>query len=84
MPHVFHSPAYKRFLELLIAARRDAGLNQTELGKLLGRRQTFVSKIETGERRIDLVEFLIIAEALDCNPHEILTEVQQSINATTI
>ena len=84
MPYAFHSTAYKTLLELLVAARRQKGLNQTELGKRLGRRQTFVSKIELGERRLDLVEFLILADVLDVDPHEVLKQVKKTIKTRKI
>jgi transcriptional regulator with XRE-family HTH domain len=40
-------------IELLVQARKDAGLTQAELGARIGQRQTFVSKVELGERRLD-------------------------------
>ncbi|WP_341905212.1 helix-turn-helix transcriptional regulator [Sandarakinorhabdus limnophila] len=45
-------------LSCLVQARRSAGLNQTELAESLGRPQSFVSKFEAGERRIDVVELI--------------------------
>jgi transcriptional regulator with XRE-family HTH domain len=47
---------YARFLEKLRQARNDAGLTQKEVAKLLEKPQSFISKIETGERRLDFVE----------------------------
>jgi transcriptional regulator with XRE-family HTH domain len=55
---------YKRLIEALAAARHNAGISQTELAKRLGTRQQFVSKYESGERRLDFVEVLDIAKAL--------------------
>ena len=49
---------------LLVEARRDAGLTQVALAKKLGRPQSFVSKFERGERRLDVTEFLDVARAL--------------------
>jgi len=62
-----HTGSYKVLRERLVAARHAAGLTQIELAKKLGRSQSFVAKYEGGERRIDLVEFLEIAEALEMN-----------------
>lgn len=59
-----HTRDYDRFRSLLIAARKKAGLNQAELAKRLGRPQSFVSKFERGERRLDVIEFKSVAEAL--------------------
>jgi transcriptional regulator with XRE-family HTH domain len=51
-----YSAGYQRFLERLRQARRDAGLTQADVGRRLGLRQAFVSKVESGERRLDPVE----------------------------
>ena len=52
-----YSSRYERFLERLRAARLDAALTQQEVAKQLRQHQSFVSKCETGERRVDAVEF---------------------------
>jgi DNA-binding XRE family transcriptional regulator len=51
-----HSPAYRYFVERLREARKRAGLTQVDAAKALGRRQTYISKCESGERRVDIVE----------------------------
>ena len=56
-----HSPRYRQFLERLRAARLEAGLTQAEVARSLGRPQSFVSKSENGERRVDAVEFADLA-----------------------
>ena len=55
-----------------IEAREEAGLTQVELGKRLRRPQAFVSKIERGLRRVDVLEFLEIARAVGFDPHELI------------
>jgi len=57
------SSAYRELRRTLIAARRRTGLTQAELAARLDRPQSYVSKYERGERRIDLVEFLEILTA---------------------
>ena len=59
---------YKLFLQLLVDARTRAGLSQAELAQALSRPQSYVSKFERGERRIDVVELLDIADALKTDP----------------
>lgn len=51
-----HKAEYQRFLKRLRQARADAGLTQTQVAKALRRPQTFVSKAELGERRLDVLE----------------------------
>lgn len=60
--------AYEGFRLLLIEARISAGLTQVGLARKLGRPQSFVSKYERGERRLDVVEFLDIARAIGIDP----------------
>jgi transcriptional regulator with XRE-family HTH domain len=47
---------YARFLEMLCNAREDSGLTQIEVARKMGRPQSFVSKCESGERPVDVVE----------------------------
>ncbi|MDE3102490.1 MAG: helix-turn-helix transcriptional regulator [Chloroflexota bacterium] len=57
------SADYDAFLRKLRAARKRAGLTQVEAARRLGKPQSFVSKIESGERRVDVVELKAIAKA---------------------
>lgn len=67
-----HSAEQLAFRELMIAARKRAGLTQQELAKRLRRPQSFVAKYEGGERRLDVVEFVTIVRAIGANPLRIL------------
>jgi ribosome-binding protein aMBF1 (putative translation factor) len=55
---------YRCFRALLTEARKTAGLTQVELSAQLERPQSFVSKVERGERRLDVIEFLEMARIL--------------------
>jgi transcriptional regulator with XRE-family HTH domain len=59
---------HKALLAVLVASRREAGLSQRELAKRLKLAPSVVGKIETGERRLDVVEFTAWAEALKLEP----------------
>jgi len=72
VPRSFHTREYDSFRTLLIDARKKAGLSQAELAKRLAKPQSFVSKFERGERRLDLVEFKAVAEALGFDPLRLL------------
>ena len=52
---------YNRLLEKLIEARNDAGLTQREVSALMGRSHNFLTKCESGERSIDVMELLEMA-----------------------
>lgn len=58
------SDQYEQFRKMLVAARKEGNLTQVELAEALGRPQSFVSKYENGERRLDVVEFLELARAI--------------------
>jgi transcriptional regulator with XRE-family HTH domain len=66
------TPTYARFRELLIEAREKAPLSQAELAKRLNRPQSYVSKFERGERRLDVVEFLEVSNALGVDPFRLI------------
>ena len=66
---------YAAFLEGLVAARKRQGLTQQALAGLLGKPQSFVSKYESGERRLDVVEFIQIAKVLGEDPVRLLREM---------
>ena len=67
-----YQAAYDEFLKRLIATREEVGLTQREVGKLLGRSHSFLSKCETGERSIEVFELLQIAEIYKKPPHYFL------------
>lgn len=71
------SDLYWRIIELMIQARKDAGITQAELGQRIGQRQTFISKVELGERRIDIAEFLGLCSALRVDYAELLEEASE-------
>ena len=68
---------HEYFRKILVEARRDAGLTQVALAKKLGRPQSFVSKFERGERRLDVIEFVEVARALSLNAARIVSELER-------
>jgi transcriptional regulator with XRE-family HTH domain len=65
---------YKILLEQLVDARRKAGLTQAEVANSLNKPQSFVSKYESGERLLDIAEFVGIARALGADPIKMLRQ----------
>ena len=63
-----HHPSYQTLLTLLRDLRERAGITQLALAESLSNTQTFISKVERGERRIDVVEFVEICDALGVDP----------------
>lgn len=64
MEKSIYSRRYALFTKLLRAAREDAGLTQEDIANRLQATQTFVSKCERGERRLDIIELCSWCEAL--------------------
>jgi transcriptional regulator with XRE-family HTH domain len=60
-----YSEEYQQLCLLLRQLRREAGLTQVEVGERLNEPQSFVSKYESGERRLDVIELRHVAEAID-------------------
>ena len=67
MPKSRSSPRHERLLALLVEERKKKGLSQIDHALLLGKPQSFVSKYENGERRLDVIELIDIASKLGCS-----------------
>jgi transcriptional regulator with XRE-family HTH domain len=70
--------AYETLLACLVEARKASGITQVELADQLKRPQSFVSKFENGDRRIDVVEFIEICRALGVDPAGIVKSVHST------
>lgn len=77
MTKTLHSARHRRLLELLIEQRKAAGLTQANVAKALNRHQPHIANIESGERRVDVVEFLELAQVIGFEPNAILNAVSE-------
>ena len=71
-----YTTKYERFRKRLITSRKAKGLTQSQLAERLGKPQSFVSKYERGERRLDLVEFLEVAKTIGMNPKRLIDQLE--------
>ncbi len=60
--------------------RTNRGLSQNLLAEKLDKPQSFVAKVEKGERRVDLIEFLTIAKAMELDPIQFIRKLQRQTN----
>jgi len=83
MPSAIFSERYGAVVEVLAEARRQAGLTQVQLAERLRRPQSYVSKIERRERRVDAVEFYDWAIAVGGNPEALFAAVAARLRPRT-
>lgn len=72
-----HSIEYIWLRELFLARRLELGLTQRSLAKKMGVIYSFIGKVETGDRRLDVFEFIQYCKGLDLDPIVVIQEIQQ-------
>ncbi|EGT7585134.1 helix-turn-helix transcriptional regulator [Salmonella enterica] len=70
-----YSDEYQLVINTLRNERIKKGLTQKQFADLLGKPQSFISKVESGERRLDFVEFIHLARLLSLDPCEIILKI---------
>lgn len=81
MPNPLHRAQYEEFRNLLVKARDEAQLSQAEVAERMGKPQSFVSKYERGERRLDFTEFLELAAILSIDVPRFIRKYRSSVAA---
>ena len=71
---------YDRLREMLVESRKAAGMTQAQVAECLHKPQSFVSKYERGERRLDVVEFLEVAQCVGIEGAELVRRLARSRN----
>lgn len=72
MANTIRTSGFAAFTNALVAARQRRNLSQRDLAALLQCSQGTINRIETGQRRIDVVELVALSRILELNPHELL------------
>ena len=72
MATTVQTKAHRKLVGALYAARRKTGMRQIEVAKKLNRSQTWIARIESGERRIDVIEFGRLCRLYRIDPHKLL------------
>lgn len=70
MSRSLQSPRHEALRAFLVEKRKKASLTQSEVAEKLNRYQSFVATVESGQRRIDVVEYLDFAEAIGFDPRD--------------
>ena len=71
------SPRQVRLQQFLVSARTAAGLTQEEVARRLRQPQSFVSRYETGERRLDLIELIEVSDAIGFDLRKVVEELMR-------
>jgi len=79
LPKSAFTEAYGTVLRTMTQARIDAGLTQAELSHRLGKTQPFMSKVESGVRRIDVIEFYAITKAMGHDPKQLFSSLADDL-----
>lgn len=75
-----HDDAYKTFVRALVKRRKASGLSQQALADQLGWQQSIVAKIETAQRRLDVIEFLRLTTVIGTDPIKLLREIRNELD----
>jgi transcriptional regulator with XRE-family HTH domain len=81
MEKTIHSKAYKVVRVWLVTMRHERRLTQRDLAVMLGVPHSWVGKIETGERRLDLIEYIRVCKVMDVDPHVGLDACLQQVDS---
>jgi transcriptional regulator with XRE-family HTH domain len=74
-----HAPDYKVFIGQWVKQRKALGYTQRDVAARLEKPSSYVGRIEIGERRVDLIEFVRMCEAIGISPIEFLTRLLPAI-----
>lgn len=83
MADSLRSEAYRSVIQNLREVREEAGIHQAVLSAKLGKADNYISRIETAERRIGIVEIVVIARAMGMEPTELFGRIVRDIPATS-
>ena len=79
-----HSLAHTWLRELFTQQRNQLGLSQRALGQKMGVLASFIGKVETGDRRLDIFEFIEYCKGLELDPIQVLQEIEKRFGTKAI
>ncbi len=75
MAKSIYTKRHQKLCDLLVEARNEAVLTQQEIADQLGKPQSYVAKVEGGERRLDVIEFWELCEAIGVSPPQLINSL---------
>lgn len=79
MAGAIYSEAQNSVARALAIARHDAGLKQADLARAIGKHQSYISDIERGQRRVDVLELFVLAQAMKIDPTVLYAKITKDI-----
>lgn len=80
MTRSLRTPGHQALMQVLVETRKLKGMTQQELANRLDRPQSYIAKVETGERRLDVIEFLEWCEALGACSPTVIEEISKLLS----
>lgn len=77
MENILNTSRHRALVDLLVQKRHAAGMTQTEFAERIGEYQSFVARLESGQRRVDVVEFILFSEVLDFDPARAVNAIRK-------
>lgn len=81
MEKSIYTKEYITFLKCLVKARKDAGITQVQFAEMIQQTQSFVSRCERGERRIDVIELRVFCQAMGISFADFIIQLEKVIQA---
>jgi transcriptional regulator with XRE-family HTH domain len=78
LPKTLRSKRHRALIDFLVARRDALGMSQAQLAHRLGEYQSFVARLESGQRRVDVVEFLALADILGFDPAKTIATLKKT------
>lgn len=78
MPKSINSPRHELVKAALIAQRKASGMSQTKVAEALKRPQSYVAKVEGGERRLDVIELVELADTIGLDLHALVDDLRRA------
>ncbi|WP_299735846.1 helix-turn-helix transcriptional regulator [uncultured Roseobacter sp.] len=80
MTRSLRTPGHQALMQVLVETRKSKGITQQELADRLDRPQSYIAKVETGERRLDVIEFIEWSQALATRPENVIAAISVAMS----
>lgn len=75
MTRSLRTPGHQALMQVLVETRKSKGVTQQELADRLNRPQSYIAKVETGERRLDVIEFIEWCQSVGAPPDAVVNRI---------